>query len=204
LEEDAGTRRPGKQIDAARHDLRNARTELQGSIATTHEITNELVLLEKKGEPSYYEFDIDESGQFRREGQVGIRLQKANAKRDYANLTDPRAVQAIARCAPEVPGTQDRRKGSPSSKTNGCAVPVRGPGGALRGGEGPLGGSSSNARSATAATHLQSGIGITGAAFAVTLSSKFLKKSGFSRPRYSLPRLHGFPGSTVLDKTYSK
>ena len=72
-----------KQIDATRHDLSNARTKLQGSIATTH---HELVLLEKKGERSYYEFDIDRGGQFRREGPIGIRLQKANTKREYANL----------------------------------------------------------------------------------------------------------------------
>lgn len=72
-----------KRIDAARQDLTSARTELQGSIATTHD---ELVLLEKKGERSYYEFDLDKSGQFKREGPVGVRLAKANTKRDYADL----------------------------------------------------------------------------------------------------------------------
>src|ERR1700693_1755733 len=39
-----------KQIDSTRQDLSNTRTELQGSIATTHD---ELVMLEKKGERSY-------------------------------------------------------------------------------------------------------------------------------------------------------
>lgn len=72
-----------KQIDSTRQDLNSARTELQGSIATTHD---ELVLLEKKGERSYYEFDIDKSGQFAREGPVGVRLQKANTKHEYADL----------------------------------------------------------------------------------------------------------------------
>ena len=72
-----------KRIDATRQDLTSARTELQGSIATTHD---ELVLLEKKGERSYYEFDLDKSGQFKREGPVGVRLSKANTKRDYADL----------------------------------------------------------------------------------------------------------------------
>ncbi len=72
-----------KQIDSTRQDLANTRTELQGSIATTHD---ELVLLEKKGERSYYEFDIDKSGQFQREGPVGIRLRKANTKHEYADL----------------------------------------------------------------------------------------------------------------------
>jgi uncharacterized coiled-coil protein SlyX len=72
-----------KQIDATRQDLVSARTELQGSIATTHD---ELVLLEKKGERSYYEFDLDKSKQFQREGPVGVRLAKANTKREYADL----------------------------------------------------------------------------------------------------------------------
>ncbi len=72
-----------KQIDSTRQDLASTRTELQGSIATTHD---ELVLLEKKGERNYYEFDLDKSGQFQREGSVGIRLRKANSKHQYADL----------------------------------------------------------------------------------------------------------------------
>ena len=73
----------GKQIDSTRQDLANARTELQGSIAMTHD---ELVLLEKKGERSYYEFDLDKTGQFQRQGPVGIRLRKANTKHQFADL----------------------------------------------------------------------------------------------------------------------
>jgi hypothetical protein len=72
-----------KQIDSTRQDLTNTRTVLQGSIATTHD---ELVMLEKKGERSYYEFDVDKSGQFQREGPVGVRLRKANTKHEYADL----------------------------------------------------------------------------------------------------------------------
>ena len=72
-----------KQIDSTRQDLTNTRTELQGSIATTHD---ELVMLEKKGERSYYEFDLDKSAQFQREGPVGVRLRKANTKHEYADL----------------------------------------------------------------------------------------------------------------------
>lgn len=72
-----------KQIETTRQDLTSARTELQGSIATTHD---ELVLLEKRGERSYYEFDIDKSKQFQREGPVGVRLAKANTKHEYADL----------------------------------------------------------------------------------------------------------------------
>jgi hypothetical protein len=72
-----------KQIDATRQDLGSARTELQGSIARTHD---ELIVLQKKGERSYYEFDIAKSGQFHRNGPVGIRLKKANTKHQYADL----------------------------------------------------------------------------------------------------------------------
>jgi len=72
-----------KQIDSTRQDLTNTRTELQGSIATTHD---ELLMLEKKGERSYYKFDLDKSGQFEREGPVGVRLRKANTKHEYADL----------------------------------------------------------------------------------------------------------------------
>ncbi len=73
----------GKAIDANRQDLASARTELSGSIARTHD---ELVLLQKKGQRSYYEFDIDKNGQFARKGPVGIRLRKANTKHQYADL----------------------------------------------------------------------------------------------------------------------
>ena len=72
-----------KQIDTTRQDLTSTRTELQGSIATTHD---ELVLLEKKGERSYYEFDLDKSKQFERKGPVGVRLAKANTKHEFADL----------------------------------------------------------------------------------------------------------------------
>ncbi|HXY11504.1 MAG TPA: hypothetical protein VEI52_26965 [Terriglobales bacterium] len=72
-----------KQIDSTRQDLTNTRTQLEGSIATTHD---ELVILEKKGERSYHEFDLDKSGQFQREGPLGVRLRKANAKHEYADL----------------------------------------------------------------------------------------------------------------------
>jgi hypothetical protein len=72
-----------KQIDATRQDLGTARNELQGSIARTHD---ELVVLEKKGERNYFEFDIDKSGQFQKGGPVGIRLKKASTKHQYADL----------------------------------------------------------------------------------------------------------------------
>ena len=80
----------GKEIEETRNnlastqgDLVNTRTELTGSIARTHD---ELVVLEKKGERNYYEFDIAKSKQFEREGPFGIRLKKANTKHQYADL----------------------------------------------------------------------------------------------------------------------
>lgn len=80
----------GKAIEATQSDLANTqsdlsntRTELTGSIAHTHD---ELVLLEKKGERSYFEFDIYKSKQFQHDGPFGVRLKKANEKHQYADL----------------------------------------------------------------------------------------------------------------------
>jgi hypothetical protein len=44
------------------------------------------VVLQKKGERNYYEFDISKSKQFQRNGSLGIRLKKANDKHQYADL----------------------------------------------------------------------------------------------------------------------
>jgi hypothetical protein len=73
----------GQDIQSTRQDLASARTELSGSIARTH---GELVALQKKGERNYYEFDINKSKEFHREGPVGVRLRKANTKHKYADL----------------------------------------------------------------------------------------------------------------------
>ncbi len=80
----------GKAIDQTRTelastqgDLAGTRTELSGSIAHTHD---ELVLLEKKGERNYAEFDLSKSKQFRREGPLELRLKKANIKHQFADL----------------------------------------------------------------------------------------------------------------------
>jgi len=73
----------GRQIESTRQDLASTRTELQGSIARTHE---ELVILQKKGERNYIEFDLNKSKQFTRTGPVGISLRKANTKHMYADL----------------------------------------------------------------------------------------------------------------------
>lgn len=73
----------GKAIEEARGDLANTRTELSGSIARTHD---ELVVLEKKGERSYFEFDLQKSKQFKREGPLSVSLRKANERHQYADL----------------------------------------------------------------------------------------------------------------------
>jgi hypothetical protein len=85
----------GKAISDTRNDLASARTELSGSIARTHD---ELVVLRKKGERNYYEFDLQKSksspfsfasgctSQFKREGPVSLCLRKANTKHGYADL----------------------------------------------------------------------------------------------------------------------
>ena len=80
----------GKAIEETRGDLAltqgdlvTTRSELSGSIAHTHE---ELVLLQKKGERNYAEFDIAKSKEFQHKGPVGIRLKKANVKHQYADL----------------------------------------------------------------------------------------------------------------------
>lgn len=72
-----------QQIEATRTDLNGAKTELSAGIAKNHE---EVVLLQKKGERNYYEFDIDKTKQFRATGPVGIKLKKANTKHQYADL----------------------------------------------------------------------------------------------------------------------
>src|SRR5215469_1586563 len=73
----------GKAIEDARTDLASTRTELTGSIAKTHD---ELVVLEKKGQRNYYEFDLQKSKQFKRTGPMSLSLRKANEKHQYADM----------------------------------------------------------------------------------------------------------------------
>jgi hypothetical protein len=73
----------GKAISSTQQDLSNTRTELQGSIARTHA---ELVVLQRKGERRYYEFDIQKAKQFNRAGSMNIKLRKSDAKHQYADL----------------------------------------------------------------------------------------------------------------------
>jgi hypothetical protein len=80
----------GKAIDDTRTGLQttqgnldSTRTELTGSIAHTHD---ELVLLQKKGERNYAEFDLSKQKEFKRAGIVELRLKKANGKHQFADL----------------------------------------------------------------------------------------------------------------------
>ncbi len=58
-------------------NISSTRDELNGSIAKTHE---ELVALAKRGERSYFEFDLSKSKQFQRVGPLTLSLRKADTK----------------------------------------------------------------------------------------------------------------------------
>jgi hypothetical protein len=73
----------GKEIESTKQEIASARTDLEGSIARTHD---ELVVLQKKGERNYVEFDLDKSKNFHAEGPVGVSLRKANVKHQFADL----------------------------------------------------------------------------------------------------------------------
>ena len=80
-------------IEDARNDLTSTKTELSGSIAKTHD---ELVVLQRRGERNYYEFDLNKSKEFSRTGPLSISLRKANDKKGYADLqliVDDRTLQ---------------------------------------------------------------------------------------------------------------
>jgi len=64
-------------------NLASTRDDLNGSIAKTHE---ELVALERKGERNYYEFNLQKTKEFSREGPMSISLRKSNDKHKYCDL----------------------------------------------------------------------------------------------------------------------
>ena len=70
-------------INSTRADLSSTRDDLNGSIARTHD---ELVVLEKRGERAYFEFDLSKSKQFQRVGPVTISLRKADTKHKTYDL----------------------------------------------------------------------------------------------------------------------
>jgi uncharacterized coiled-coil protein SlyX len=64
-------------------NLNSTRDELNGSIAKTHE---ELVALAKRGERSYFEFDLTKSKQFQRVGPITLALRRTDTKHKNFNL----------------------------------------------------------------------------------------------------------------------
>ncbi len=76
-----------QDLDKTRSELQgnldSTRNELSGSIAKTHA---ELVELEKKGERSYYEFDMFKAKRFDRVGPIEVSLRKTNAKHQFCDL----------------------------------------------------------------------------------------------------------------------
>ncbi len=63
--------------------INSTRDDLTGSIAKTHD---ELVALEKRGERSYFEFDLSKSKQFQRVGPLTLSLRKADTKHKSYDL----------------------------------------------------------------------------------------------------------------------
>ena len=64
-------------------NLQSTRDDLNGSIAKNHD---ELVALEKKGERNYYEFNLQKSKQFAKEGPMSVSLRKSNDRHKYCDL----------------------------------------------------------------------------------------------------------------------
>ena len=64
-------------------NLNSTRDELNGSIAKTHE---ELVALAKRGERSYFEFDLTKSKQFQRVGPLTLSLRHTDTKHKNYDL----------------------------------------------------------------------------------------------------------------------
>ncbi len=74
-------------------NINSTRDDLNGSIAKTHD---ELVALEKRGERSYFEFDLSKSKQFQRVGPLTLSLRKADTKHksyDVAMIVDDNELQ---------------------------------------------------------------------------------------------------------------
>ncbi len=64
-------------------NLSSTRDELSGTIARNHD---ELVALAKRGERSFFEFDLNRSKLFQRTGPLSISLRKVDAKHKHFNL----------------------------------------------------------------------------------------------------------------------
>jgi uncharacterized coiled-coil protein SlyX len=88
-----------KQLKATQDEVAKNRSDLEGSISSTRDELNgsiakthdELVTLEKRGERSYFEFDLAKTKQFQRIGPITLSLRKADTKHknyDLAMIVD--------------------------------------------------------------------------------------------------------------------
>lgn len=83
-----------KQIASAQQDIDKTRTDLEGQLSSTHDELSgsiarshdELVALEKRGQHSFFEFNLTKSKQFQRVGPISIALRKANTKHLFCDL----------------------------------------------------------------------------------------------------------------------
>jgi hypothetical protein len=88
----AGLDEQKKQLETTQDDVAKTRTDLEGNLNSTRDELNgsiakthdELVLLEKRGERSYFEFDAAKSKKFQRTGPLSISLRRADPK--HANV----------------------------------------------------------------------------------------------------------------------
>jgi hypothetical protein len=83
-------RRTGDQLDGR---INSTRDELNRSITTTHD---DVVLLQKRGERSIYDFDLAKSKQFQRIGPLSLSLRKADTKHrsyDLSIMVDDKPVE---------------------------------------------------------------------------------------------------------------
>jgi hypothetical protein len=72
-----------KTLSDLEENLNSTRNGLNSSIARTHE---ELVLLEKRGERDYFEFDAAKSKQFQRTGPLNLSVRRTDAKHAHVDL----------------------------------------------------------------------------------------------------------------------
>lgn len=95
-----------QEISATKQDIQRTQADLQSKMASTHGALNdlsgtiarnhvELVALERLGERNYYEFDLDKSKHFQKEGSIGISLRHTSTKHqnyDVMLLVDDTAL----------------------------------------------------------------------------------------------------------------
>jgi predicted negative regulator of RcsB-dependent stress response len=92
-----------KQLDATEDAVSKTRTDLEGSLSSTRDELNgsiaknhdELVALERRGERSYFEFDLTKAKQFQRSGPLLLSLRKADTKHksyDMALIVDDNQI----------------------------------------------------------------------------------------------------------------